>query len=145
MQTGASKLLLFCPEGHLSYNSTVREPDTLRNVFRVMLHSAKSRSFSFIHYFFIIDKMSLRARWNGFAGRIRPTGRRLETPDVDKNSPTPLKLYGSIELAQDELFSTWPTLEEGMLAYDGGGCGACLLRLAPKIIWPKPQLAAAHW
>ena len=35
-----------------------------------------------MYYFFIIDKMASRAGWNGFAGRIWPADRSLETPAV---------------------------------------------------------------
>jgi len=34
-----------------------------------------------MYYFFIINKMTLRVGWNGFAGRIWPDGRSLETPE----------------------------------------------------------------
>jgi len=36
-----------------------------------------------VYYFFIIDKMDLRAGWNGSAGRIWPVGRSFETPALD--------------------------------------------------------------
>jgi len=42
--------------------------------------------FLFIGIVFIIDKVSLRARWNGFAGRIWPGGCCLETPVLDQKS-----------------------------------------------------------
>jgi len=35
-----------------------------------------------MYYFFILDKMASQAGWNGFAGRIWPAGRSLETPGL---------------------------------------------------------------
>jgi len=36
-----------------------------------------------MYYFFIIDKMALRAGRNGFADRICPVAGSLENPDLD--------------------------------------------------------------
>jgi len=49
-----------------------------------MLHSTKSTNFSLMYYFFIMDKMGLRAGWNGFAGRTWSEGRSLETTVLQK-------------------------------------------------------------
>jgi len=51
-------------------------------LFRGMIHTTKSTNFSWTYYFFIIYKMASRAGWNGFAGRIWPAGRSLETPGL---------------------------------------------------------------
>jgi len=66
-------LQTFLSKGHISYYTTVRGLNILCNwFFRDMLHSTKSINFLEIYYFFIIHKMCLPARWNGFAGRIWP-------------------------------------------------------------------------
>ena len=71
-------------EGHISYCTTVRGADILRNVILsgyVTFHEINI--FSYIYYVFIIDKMSSRAEWNGYAGRIWSAGGSLETPALN--------------------------------------------------------------
>jgi len=52
-------------------------------LFPHMLTFTKSTNFSEIYYFFNIDKIALQPGWNGFAGRIWPSGRSLETPVLE--------------------------------------------------------------
>jgi len=61
-------------------------------LFQNMLHFTKPTNSSYIHCFFLIDKMSLQldemvswAGLNGFAGLIWPGGRSLETPESNKD------------------------------------------------------------
>jgi len=71
----------FLPEGRISYFTTVRGPDILRNMIASgMLHPSISTHALQIYYFFIVDKMSSRAWWSGFSGRMWSAGRSLENP-----------------------------------------------------------------
>jgi len=69
-------LQTFLSKGHISYYTTVRRPDILRNLIAsgyvklYMLNSTKSNSYKYIFYYC----------QNVFAGRIWPAGHSLETP-----------------------------------------------------------------
>jgi len=77
-------LQTFLSEGHICCYTIVWGPGFLRNVIalrKVAFHQIPNFSLT-NYYYFIIDKMASRAWWNGFAGRIWPAGRSLETPDL---------------------------------------------------------------
>jgi len=83
-------LQTFLSEGHISYFTTIRGPDILRNVaFSGFVTFCAINKFFWMYSFFIIEKMSLRldemvsqAGWDGVSGWIRPAGRSLQTPDM---------------------------------------------------------------
>ena len=89
-------LQTFLFEGHISCYSTVRGPHKLLLNSPRAGHRTKCdcfrkcfcqiNKFSFVILFFLVGKMSTRAGWNGFAGRIWPAGRSLVTPDLPQTS-----------------------------------------------------------
>jgi len=72
-------LQTFLYEGHISKYTTVRGPGILQNeiVLKYVAFYQINKIFVNI-YFFIFDTMFLTG-WNGFAGRIGPAARSLET------------------------------------------------------------------
>jgi len=83
-------LQMFLPEGHISYYTTLRGPDLLRNVivteYVIFNHISKCFvNIFFCHYWQNLCgrmKMASRAGWNGLTGWIWSAGRRLETPGL---------------------------------------------------------------
>ena len=70
--------------GYISYNTTARRLDILRNEivsgYDTLFHQVSK---FFVNIWFVItDKMSSRTGWNGVVGRIWPERRSLETPAV---------------------------------------------------------------
>jgi len=59
-------MIIILSEGHLSYYTTVRGPDVLRNVIGLGYLTFIQINKFFVNNFFTIDKMSPRAGWNGF-------------------------------------------------------------------------------
>jgi len=79
----------FLPEGHISYYTTGRGPDILRDVIVsgiccILPNKQVFRKYLIFHCW----KNVFAAGWKGFAGEIRPAGRSLDTPTLDSNSET---------------------------------------------------------
>ena len=66
-------------EGRISSYTTDWGPDILRIVIVSGYVTFCQTNKFFVNYFFMIDKMSSRAGWNGVASRMWPAGRSLET------------------------------------------------------------------
>ena len=89
-------LQIFLLEGHISYYTTVRGRDLLRNVI-----------VSWFVTFYRINKFLVKILcfhyWqNGFAGLIWPVGRSLEASDLDYRTLFGLFAFGSAEKTWDE-------------------------------------------